>query len=69
MFGRQIFKKSTLQKMTSPEDLDELLQVNSTRTWLLFSAISMVIAGMLLWGFFGSITQNVKGFGIIKTLE
>ncbi|MBS4061578.1 MAG: HlyD family efflux transporter periplasmic adaptor subunit [Bacteroidetes bacterium] len=69
MFGREIFRKSTLQKMTSPEDLDELLQVNSTRTWLLFSAISMVIAGMLLWGFFGSITQNVKGFGIIKTLE
>jgi hypothetical protein len=32
MFGRQIFKKSTLQKMTSPEDLDELLQVNSARS-------------------------------------
>jgi hypothetical protein len=69
MFGREIFRKSTLQKMTAPEDLDELLQVNSTRSWLLLSAISMVIAGMLVWGFFGSITQHVKGFGIIKTFE
>jgi len=55
--------------MTAPEDLDELLQVNSARTWLLFSAVSMVIVGMLVWGFFGSITQKVKGFGIIKTYE
>jgi len=69
MFGREIFRKSTLQKMSAPEDLDELLQVNSARTWLLFSAISMVIAGMLVWGFFGSITQKVKGFGIIITHE
>lgn len=69
MFGREIFRKSTLNKMTAPEDLDELLQVNSVRTWLLFSAISMVIAGMLAWVFFGSITQQVKGFGVIKTHE
>ncbi len=69
MLGREIFRKSALQKMTSPEDLDELLQVNSARTWILFSAISMVIAGMLVWGFFGSISQKVKGFGIIITHE
>jgi multidrug efflux pump subunit AcrA (membrane-fusion protein) len=69
MFGRDIFRKSTLEKMTAPEDLDELLQVNSARTWLLFSAVSFVIAGMLVWSFFGSITQKVVGFGIIKTHE
>jgi len=69
MFGREIFRKSTLEKMTAPEDLDELLQVNSARTWLFFSALIMVIACMLVWGFFGSITQKVKGFGIIKTHE
>ena len=69
MFGREIFRKSTLEKMTAPEDLDELLQVNSAHTWLWFSAVSVVIAGMLIWGFFGSITQKVKGFGIIKTHE
>lgn len=69
MFGREIFRKSTLEKMTAPEDLDELLQVNSARTWLLFLAIALVIAGMLMWGFFGSITQKAKGYGIIKTHE
>jgi hypothetical protein len=69
MFGREIFRKSTLKKMTAPEDLDELLQVNSTRTWILLLAVSMVIAGMLVWGFFGSITQKVTGLGIIKIHE
>ncbi len=69
MLNRQIFRKTSLEKMTSPEDLDELLQVNSIKTWLLFSGICAVLAIMLAWGFLGSISQNVKGFGIIKTQD
>lgn len=69
MFGRDIFRKTALKKRTVPENLDELLQVNSPSTWLLFTAISLVIIGLLIWGFLGSITQNVTGFGIIKTHE
>ncbi len=55
--------------MTTPEDLDELLSVNPVKTWLLFSAIGIVLAGFLLWGFLGTITQEVKGDGIIKVGE
>ena len=55
--------------MTSPEDLDELLQVNSVHTWLLFAAISVVLAGLLVWGFLGTISKEVTGFGIIKIQE
>ncbi len=69
MLNRPIFRKTSLEKMTSTEDLDELLQVNSIKTWLLFSGICAVLAVMLAWGFLGSISQNVKGFGIIKTQE
>lgn len=66
MFGREIFRKSSLEKMTTPEELDELLQVNSVKTWLLFAAICVVLAGMLLWGFLGVITHDASGFGIIR---
>ena len=55
--------------MMTPEDLDELLQVNSSRTWLLFAGIVIVLAGMLTWGFLGSIALRVNGFGIIQTQE
>lgn len=69
MFGREIFRKSSLEKMTTPEDLDELLRVNSLRTWLVFVAVVIVLAGMLIWLFFGSISHDVNGFGILKTQE
>jgi len=69
MFGREIFRKSSLEKMTTPEELDELLQVNSVKTWLLFAAICVVLAGMLLWGFLGVITHEAGGFGIIRIHE
>lgn len=55
--------------MTTPEELDELLQVNSIRTWLLFAAICVALAGMLLWGFLGVITHDASGFGIIRVHE
>jgi hypothetical protein len=69
MIGRQIFRKTSLNKMMTPDDLDELLQVNSTSTWLLFAGIGVILAGMLTWGFLGSISQHVQGFGIIQTQE
>ncbi len=69
MFGREIFRKTSAKKITSPEDLDELLQVNSVNTWLLLAAICVVLAGMLIWGFLGTISREVNGFGIIKIQE
>lgn len=55
--------------MMTPEDLDELLRVNSPGTWLMFAGMVVVIAGMVAWGFLGSVSQDVKGFGIIKTRD
>ncbi|MBN1198525.1 MAG: HlyD family efflux transporter periplasmic adaptor subunit [Bacteroidales bacterium] len=69
MFDREIFRKRPLEKMVTPDDLDELLQVNSVRTWLFFAMICVVLAGMLVWGFLGSIAQDVHGTGIIRLHE
>jgi len=69
MSGRQIFRKSSLEKMTTPEDLDELLQVNSARTWLLLAAMILLLAGLVIWGVMGTISQDMTGFGIIKAGE
>lgn len=69
MAGREIFRKTSLDKMTTPEDLDELLQVNSVSNWLLLVAIIILLAGFVIWSFFGTISQDVDGFGIIKVQE
>lgn len=69
MPDREIFRKTSLKRLVSPEDLDELLQVNTAHTWLWLVGIIIVIAGLVIWGFFGSISQSVSGFGIIKTRE
>lgn len=66
MINQQIFRPSALKKITVQDDLDELLQVNSVRTWLTFGAVCTVLAGMLLWGFLGAITQEVSGFGVVR---
>lgn len=69
MFNRSIFRTSLLERMSAPEDLDELLQVNSVKMWLLLVAVLMAISGLVIWLFFSSITHQVKGFGLLKTDE
>jgi hypothetical protein len=67
MFGRQIFRNTSLEKLQSTDDLDSLLQINSSRSWLMLSAILVSLAGVIAWGVFGSIAQTVTGFGILRT--
>lgn len=69
MFNRSIFRTSSLERMNVPEDLDELMQVNSVKMWLLLAAMVFVIIGVVIWLFFSSITYQVKGFGILLTGE
>ncbi len=69
MFGRQIFRNTALESLATPEDLDELLHVNSSRSWLLLAAVVVVMAGILAWSVLGSIEQVVTGTGICITHE
>lgn len=65
MFNPSIFRQAPLEKMTSPDDLDEMLQVNTLKMWMVLAALFFVLAGFAIWLFQGSITQRVNGTGII----
>jgi len=65
MFNPSIFRQAPLEKMTSPDDLDEMLQMNTVSRWMILAAIFFVLAGFAVWLFLGSITQRIGGTGII----
>jgi multidrug efflux pump subunit AcrA (membrane-fusion protein) len=69
MTDRDIFRKKPLEKLNRHDELDELLQVNSVHTWLIFGAIIIVFIGLLMWAIMGTITNSVKGVGFIKTQD
>lgn len=63
--ARELFRKSALEKIASPEQLDLLLTVTSPKGWLALYTIGGLLFIALLWGIFGSIPQKAIGNGMI----
>lgn len=65
---QKIFRKTSLDRISSPEQLDALLRVTTPIGWLALAAAAFIIAAAVLWGFLGSIPTTVAGSGFfIKT--
>jgi hypothetical protein len=62
---RQIFRKEALERLSSPEQLDQLMQVTGRRGWAALAAVGLIFLAALLWGLFGSIPTTVGGQGFL----
>ena len=60
-----IFRKVSLERLSSPEQLDQLVSVTNPRAWFALTAVGCILAALLLWGIFGTIPVRVNGHGII----
>ena len=69
MFNRDIFRKKALEKLSTPDDLDDLLQVNSRLSWILLLSLLCLILGGVIWAVFGQIVNKVVMIGIIEPVN
>lgn len=60
-----LFRKVALDKLSSPEQLDQLITVTTPRAWFALLAIACILVTSVLWGIFGSIPTKVYGQGVI----
>jgi HlyD family secretion protein len=60
-----IFRKVALERLSSPEQLDQLLQVTNPRGWLALGALAALLLASLTWAIFGSIPTEAGGEGIL----
>ncbi len=60
-----IFRKVALERLSSPEQLDQMVQVTNPRGWLALAGLGALIAAALVWGFWGSIPTEALGEGIL----
>lgn len=65
MQNNKLFRKAALERLSSPEKLDELMQITSPRSWLLLLGIGLLLAGVVVWGVVGRIPTTVTGQGIL----
>jgi HlyD family secretion protein len=59
-----IFRQKALDRLSSPESLDQLMRVSSARDWIALLALGFVAGTALLWSIFGTLPTSVSGRGV-----
>jgi hypothetical protein len=65
--SKPLFRKAALEQLSSPDQLDQLLQVTQPTGWVMLSACALLLLTALLWGMFGSLSVRVSGQGVLLT--
>jgi HlyD family secretion protein len=60
-----IFRKVALERLSSPEQLDQMVQVTDAKGWLALTGLGALLVAAVGWGLWGSIPTEAQGDGIL----
>jgi HlyD family secretion protein len=63
------YRQVALDQLASPDELDQLPKLVSPRTWFAGVVLFLLVCGVVLWGFLGSIPVKVNAMGTFLTLS
>lgn len=53
-----IFRKKTIDRVTSPEQLNDYIHVTKPSIWLIIISIVLLMIGTIVWGVFGTVEMK-----------
>ena len=62
---QSLFRKEALERMSSPERLDQLIQIVSPHDWLLLGTMLAMMMLVVAWCIWGQLPTTVTGQGVI----
>lgn len=62
---QKLFRKASLERLSTPEQLDQLMQVTTPKGWLALGALCALLIMIVFWGIFGEVPTQVVGKGMI----
>lgn len=64
-----VFRDSSLEQLSSPERLDEIMYVTTPKSWLALGGVGVLLITVVVWGFVGKVPTKVQGKGILLRSE
>ena len=61
-----LFRKESMERISSPEQLDDYLHVTSPSVWMIMTAIILLLVGLLVWGSMAQIDSFAVGTAQVK---
>ena len=66
MSQQRVYRAASLERIASPDQLDQLLRITRPREWLGLAALGLLLAAALNWAVAGRVTSPVRGHGILR---
>ena len=60
----QLFRKSSIERISSPEQLNDYVHVSSPGVWTVLSCIAVLLIGICAWGIFGRLETKLAVAGV-----
>ena len=64
--SNHIFRQKSMERISSPEQLNDYIRVSNPGVWLVLAAVIVLLAGTCVWGVFGRLETTVKGAAVVK---
>ncbi len=64
-----IFREKSIDRISSPEELDDYMKVTSPALWMIFATIILILIAVLVWSVTGRIEENLVVGNQIVTEE
>lgn len=60
-----LFRKKTMERISSPEDLTDYLKVTNPGIWVILIAVIVLLAGIFVWSCVGTLETTAKATVIV----
>src|SRR5580765_2286869 len=64
-----LFRQRALQRISSPEQLDRMVQVTLPRRWIALAALLVVVGAAVVWSVVSTVPTTLKGPGYLLPLS
>ena len=63
---KPIFREKALEKITSPEQLNNYLKVTNPAVWMILAAVILLLGGLLAWSAVGELETTVDAVAYVE---
>lgn len=63
--NQAIFRQVAIERLSTPEQLDQVMRVTSPLQWLMMACVMVLVVGSLLWSVFATVPVKVPSQGIL----
>lgn len=63
---KQIFRKKSMDRVNSPEQLNDYVRVTNPGIWMILAAVIVLLIGICIWGVFGHLDTKLGASGVCE---